>query len=161
MGLLLVLLGACSGAGGADESTTTSPAATSTTAAPSTTMAPTTSTTEAPPRTLPPDAAPTELQGRWFATIDATGEEVYLILFPKTFTIDRSDVQGGRLIASGQVSVEGDSITFGAGEFCQGSGTYTWTLEADQLSLAIQGVDECGRSQVLDGVTFTLVPPPD
>jgi hypothetical protein len=134
---------------------------TSTTPPPSTTLAPTTSTTEAPPRTLPPDAAPTELQGRWFTTIEATGEEVYLILFPKSFTLDRSDVQGGRLISSGQLSVVGDSITFALSEFCQGAGTYTWTLEGDQLSLALQGVDECGRSQVMDGVTYTLVPPPD
>jgi hypothetical protein len=63
-------------------------------------------------------------------------------------------------MSSGRASVEGDTIVFSHGEFCAGAGSYTWALEGEALSFTIQGVDECGRSQIFDGATYTLVAPP-
>lgn len=157
--LLLTVLAACGGAV-ADSSVTTPPAVTSTSAPLSTTVGPSSSTTVETTTTLAPDAAPPEIRGQWITTVAATGEEVKLTLGATSFTIDRDDTsQGGSIRSSGKVSVEGDTIEFSLGEFCQGSGSYTWTLEDEMLTFALQGVDECGRSQVLDGITYTFVSP--
>lgn len=61
---------------------------------------------------------------------------------------------GGR---SGKISVIGDEIVFSHGEECQGTGTYNWSIEDEELTFAIQGVDDCGRAAVLDGITYTLL----
>ena len=161
MSLLLIVLVACGGAGGADSSVTTPPAVTSTPAPLSTTVEPSTSTTVAPTTTLAPDAAPPEIRGQWISTDPASGGEVNLMLGTTSFTIDREDVpgQGGGVRTSGKISVEGDTIEFSLGESCQGSGSYTWALEGEMLTFALQGVDECGRSVVLDGITYTFVAP--
>ena len=154
--LLLFVLVACAGAGGADSSVTTPPAVTSTGAPVSTTVDSTTSTTSATVTTLAPDAAPPEIRGTWTTTIAATGAVVELTLRPTTWTMD---IRQENFQQSGKISVEGDTIEFSLGEFCQGSGSYTWALEREMLTFAVQGVDECGRSRVLDGITYTFLAP--
>ena len=157
MSLLVLVLVACGGAGGADRTVTTPPPASTSTSAPlSTTVTPSTSTTVATTTTLAPDAAPPEIRGTWTTTIAATGAVVELTLRPTTWTMD---IQRENFQQSGKISVEGDTIEFSLGEFCQGSGLYTWVVEGEMLTFAVQGVDECGRSRVLDGITYTFLAP--
>jgi len=120
----------------------------------STAVEPTT-TTVGPTTTMAPNATPDALLGEWIATLD-TGDEAKLILRRATFTIDRKDLD---VVAGGRVSVEGDTIEFSLGEFCQGTGVYTWVIEGETLTMTVQGVDECGRAQVLDGRPYTFHAP--
>ena len=94
------------------------------------------------------------MRGQWNATI-STGEKVTLTLGKNSYTVVIAGL-GGR---SGRISVVKDEIVFSQGEDCQGSGTYNWSIEGEELTFAIQGVDECGRAVVLDGVTYTLLLP--
>jgi hypothetical protein len=154
MSLLVLVLVACDGAGGADRTVTTFPPASTSTSAPlSTTVTPSTVATTT---TLVPDAAPPEIRGTWTTTIAATGEVVELTLRPTTWTMEN---QQENFQQSGKISVEGDTIEFSLGEFCQGSGLYTWLVEGEMLTFAVQGVDECGRSRVLDATTYTFLAP--
>jgi len=154
MSLLVLVLVACGGAGGADRTVTTFPPASTSTSAPlSTTVTPSTVATTT---TLVPDAAPPEIRGTWTTTIAATGAVVELTIRPTTWTMD---IQQENFQQSGKISVEGDTIEFSLGEFCQGSGLYTWLVEGEMLTFAVQGVDECGRSRVLDAITYTFLAP--
>lgn len=154
MSLLVLVLVACDGAGGADRTVTTFPPASTSTSAPlSTTVTPSTVATTT---TLVPDAAPPEIRGTWTTTIAATGAVVELTIRPTTWTMD---IQQENFQQSGKISVEGDTIEFSLGEFCQGSGLYTWLVEGEMLTFAVQGVDECGRSRVLDAITYTFLAP--
>ena len=154
MSLLVLVLVACDGAGGADRTVTTFPPASTSTSAPlSTTVTPSTVATTT---TLVPDAAPPEIRGTWTTTIAATGAVVELTIRPTTWTMD---IQQENFQQSGKISVEGDTIEFSLGEFCQGSGLYTWLVEGEMLTFAVQGVDECGRSRVLDAIRYTFLAP--
>jgi len=136
-------------------SVTTPPTVTTTPAPLSTAVEQSTTTSVETTATLAPDATPPELLGEWTTTLD-NGDVAKLILRSTTFIIDRRDLD---VTAGGRVSVEGDTIEFSLGEFCQGTGAYTWVLEGETLTLTLQGVDECGRSQVLDGRPYTFLAP--
>jgi hypothetical protein len=147
--LPLCVLFACSGGGTSLDATTapeTTSTAASTTAAPTTTTSASTTTT-----TAAPDAAPPELAGIWEGEV-GPGDSVTLSLNGNSYTISRGGSAG-----TGRISVEGDIIRFSGSSLCSGEGTYTWTIEGDNLTFEItEAGDPCGgRREVFDGVIYS------
>ncbi|HKZ18627.1 MAG TPA: hypothetical protein VJQ57_00810 [Acidimicrobiia bacterium] len=137
---------ACSSTAG-EPSVTTAGAvsSTTTTGEPTTSAPPTTSTTAAV------DAAPPEMEGVWRTDL-GNGDRVQLTLRGTDYGITRGGNSG-----SGDISVDGDLITFSGSNLCDGVGVYQWAVEGDSLTFTpTESGDPCsGRRPVLDGVTYT------
>jgi hypothetical protein len=144
--LLVVLASACATA--TEEVTTTTVAVTTTIATTST--AAETTTTARPTTTLAPDAAPPELAGSWNTEI--AGVPVTLRLNSTSYSIRRGDAMG-----SGSISVTGDQIAFSRSDLCEGTGVYSWTVEANTLTFVQEDPpDPCtGRSSVLIDIAYS------
>lgn len=146
--LIALVTTACSSTAGESSVTTAQPVAstiaTPTTEVPTTTEAPITTTTAA-------DAAPPEMEGVWRTDL-GNNDRVQLNLRGNDYIITRGPNSG-----SGDISVDGDLITFSGSTLCNGVGTYQWTVEGDSLTFtADDSGDPCsGRRPVLDGVTYT------
>lgn len=146
--LIALVTTACSSTAGDPSVTTAQPVAstiaTPTTEVPTTTEAPITTTTAA-------DAAPPEMEGVWRTDL-GNNDRVQLNLRGNDYIITRGPNSG-----SGDISVDGDLITFSGSTLCNGVGTYQWTVEGDSLTFtADDSGDPCsGRRPVLDGVTYT------
>lgn len=147
--LIALVTTACSSTAGDLSVTTAQPVAstiaTPTTEVPTTTEAPITTTTAAA------DAAPPEMEGVWRTDL-GNNDRVQLNLRGNDYIITRGPNSG-----SGDISVDGDLITFSGSTLCSGVGTYQWTVEGDSLTFtADDSGDPCsGRRPVLDGVTYT------
>lgn len=73
---------------------------------------------------------------------------------------NRYGITRGAGAATGQLSVEGDRITFSGSNLCEGTGTYSWSLEGGAVTFTAVGTDPCGgRVDVLDGITYTKAVP--
>ena len=145
-----LLVTACASTSATTSSTTPAPTVetnttVATTAAPATTQAPITTTTAAA------DAAPPELEGSW-RTLLGSGESRMLSLRGNQGVFNQPG--GGGVV--GEISVEGDRITFFESELCVAAGTWQWSIEGDSLTFtAVDPIDPCGsRRQVLEGVTY-------
>lgn len=56
----------------------------------------------------------------------------------------------------GDIKVVGGTIIFSGSNICDGTGTYRWSIESEALTFTASDGDPCpGRSEVLDGVTYT------
>ena len=88
--------------------------------------------------------------GNWTATNDAG--EVAVLEYGSDGTWSLTGA--GEVVTSGTYSTDGDTLTFLTDTYCKGEGspqqgTYTWTLDNDQLTFKKQA-DECGaRSDVM------------
>jgi hypothetical protein len=91
------------------------------------------------------------LEGVWRTDL-GNGDRVQLTLRGTDYGITRGGNSG-----SGDISVEGDLITFSGSNLCDGVGVYQWAVEGDSLTFTpTPSGDPCsGRRPVLDGVTYT------
>jgi hypothetical protein len=97
-------------------------------------------------------AAPSELAGTWRRSFDGQ---------PLLITLDETGyfVQAAGGAGAGRIFVEGDRITFSDSNRCEGTGTYTWSIEDERLRFTLVGDDPCGRVDFLLRATFGRVEP--
>lgn len=89
------------------------------------------------------------LWGEWRTTI-SPGDDVTLTLRDGAYTIRRGPARG-----SGRVEATTAEALFSGSDLCDGTGTYTWTVQGETLSFVSVSKDACGgRSEVLDGKTY-------
>jgi hypothetical protein len=96
--------------------------------------------------------APRALQGVW--AVPGTSPRQLFEIDPSTYAayIDPSDE------AIGNVSVNGNHITFSNSNTCDGAGTYRWRLDSrGRLDLALIGEDPCPRSGFLQHADLVRV----
>ncbi len=94
------------------------------------------------------DAPPPELRGIWLTRIGS--DRTLLTLIPGFYKVSRGGAGGG-----GKISVSGDQIEFFGSNLCEGSGTYSWIVDGDELTLAPVTEDPCGRASALANITYT------
>lgn len=95
---------------------------------------------------------PHELAGTWRRSVAGVTVDLSLQV---GYAIQRGAGRG-----SGRVTVDGDRIEFFASSLCEGTGTYTWLVEDDTLTLTMVGTDPCtGRSEVLVPGSFKRYEP--
>ena len=89
------------------------------------------------------------MAGTW--TTEISGDQITLQLNRNFYSIERGGNTG-----SGRVSVTGDLITFSDGNLCSGTGSYTWIVEGDNLTLTPEGPEMCpGRASAIKDKTYT------
>ena len=149
---LLVALSAC---GQTATTSTMRPTAATTAVVPTTDAVTTTegvtTTSEAATTTsAAADAAPPELHGRWQGEMN--GVRFFLSLTGTTYSIIEVGFGGG----NGQISVDGNRITFSHSNHGPGEGLYEWLIEGDTLTFTeLDPPDDHGRKAALVGVSWT------
>ncbi|CAN5839572.1 hypothetical protein BH23GEM9_BH23GEM9_03390 [soil metagenome] len=104
------------------------------------------------PPTPPPVYVPTPVDGSWQTILAGTDQRVTLTLGVGSYGIVR-----GQNTASGVIAIAGNRIEFSLSNVCAGTGAYTWTLNGSSLRFVMLN-DPCpGRSEVLDGYTYTKI----
>jgi hypothetical protein len=153
-GVMLVAIGCASGTSAPTPSA--GPATSPTSASPSGDGSSPSAASPSPSASaLPSDAAPAELQGTWTITIPSGIEQGLVTL---TLFATRYRIVHGPVVARGDISVDGDEITFLTSNLCDGRGTYRWAIVGDELTFTAGATrDICARVEVLDKRTYTLV----
>ena len=97
-------------------------------------------------------AAPTDLAGTWRRSFE--GAPLVLTLHETGYSVQAAGGAG-----AGRIFVEGDRITFSDSNRCEGTGTYTWSIEDERLRFTLMGDDPCARVDFLLRATFGRVEP--
>jgi heat shock protein HslJ len=97
---------------------------------------------------------PPQLAGQW--AISWQGGTQYLILADSRFKF-LFDYPFGQPPPMGAVSVSGNTITFYSAQYCNGTGTYQWSLSDGSLTFTQVATsnDPCPREAVLTSGTWT------
>jgi hypothetical protein len=136
--VIAVLVGGCAGSAGSASSAAAS--ATSAGAA-----SPSSGSSASPSSAAEAEgAAPPELAGIWRRGYQ--GELLFLTLDGNGYAVQVPGESGG-----GRIFVEGDRITFSNSNRCDGTGTYTWSIEDDRLRFSLIGEDPCRARFLLRG----------
>ena len=144
--LALLLISGCAGS---TSSPTPEPTAGPSTAATAVAQ----SSEPSPAATASAATAPAELVGSWSTTLDG-GDKLTLTLSDKSYRLTRGPNSG-----SGRIAVRGDEIEFSGSNLCDGTGTYHWSIDGDDLTFTAFGpADPCGGTRVLDGQVYVRVP---
>ena len=103
-------------------------------------------------------ALPPQLAGQWGIPWNSPtpGGTEFMTLADSHFTFVFNHHLGEGAV--GDVSVSGDTITFGPSQVCNGTGTYQWSLSADDGLTFVQvagSSDPCQREPILVSGTWT------